>query len=129
MISFICLIIIAGPFSCYLALSLPDIKSRNSPLDIFSEERAFDYLLNLTQYGSRVGNTRGNFHARDYLLSQLKRMISKNKRNLRFDIDLQNFTNSHQVQLQNILIRVSNQNITSRKLPNLMLSAHYDSGR
>jgi hypothetical protein len=50
------------------------------------------------------------------------------KRDLQFEIDLQNFTNSNHNQLQNILIRVSNPATTSKNVSSLMLSAHYDSG-
>jgi hypothetical protein len=105
------------------------VKTRDVAYDTFSEERAVDYLINLTQYGSRVSNTRGNFDARDYLISQIKRISSMNKRHLRFEIDLQNFTDSNQNQLQNILVRVSNPITELNYIPSLILNAHYDSGK
>jgi hypothetical protein len=104
------------------------MKSRNVPPDIFSEERARDYLINLTQYGSRVSNTRGNFYARNFLISQIKRICSMSKRDLQFEIDLQNFTIDHN-QLQNIIVRVSNPLTKYKNSSSVMLSAHYDSGK
>jgi hypothetical protein len=97
-------------------------------LDRFSEERARDYLKNLTQYGSRVSYTRGNFDARNYLIRQIKRIFSSNKRNLQLEIDLQNLTDFDHHQLQNILVRVSNPITKSKNLSSVMLAAHYDSG-
>ena len=126
---FICLFLIAGPLALHISYSVPTIKTRNSANHIFSEERARDYLNNLTQYGSRVSNTRGNFDARDYLISQIKRISSMNNRQLRYELDLQNFTHSSHNQLQNILARVSNPFTKSKNIPSLMLSAHYDSGK
>ncbi|CAF1525013.1 unnamed protein product [Adineta steineri] len=124
---FICLLLIAGPLAYYISYAVPTVKTRNISRDIFSEQRALDYLYNLTQYGSRVRNTRGNFQARDYLLSQIHRISSTNKRHLRFQIELQNFTDLKQNLLQNILVRVSNTTRTLKNKPSLMLSAHYDS--
>ena len=126
---FICLFLIAGPLALHISYSVPTVKTRNSANHIFSEERARDYLNNLTQYGSRVSNTRGNFDARDYLISQIERIISMSKRHLRYEIDLQNFTDSSHNQLQNILARVSNPFTKSKNMSSLMLSAHYDSGK
>jgi len=127
-ILFICLIVISGPISLHISSSLPPVKRRNIAFDIFSEERARDYLINLTQYGPRVSNTRGNFYARDFIISKIEFICSMSKRDLQFEIDLQNFTNSNHNQLQNILIRVSNPATTSKNVSSLMLSAHYDSG-
>ncbi|UJR16803.1 hypothetical protein I4U23_003702 [Adineta vaga] len=127
MVMFICLLNIAGPLALRILYSVPTVKPRSISKNIFSEERALDYLHNLTQYGSRVSNTRGNFQARDYLISQIHRIYSMNKRNLRFQIELQNFTNLKQNQLQNILVRISNASQTYKKnIPSLLLSAHYD---
>src|SRR5690349_14997416 len=70
-ILFVCLILIAGPLSLHISYTLPAVKPRNIAAHVFSEERARDYLINLTQYGSRVSNTRGNFYARNFLISQI----------------------------------------------------------
>jgi len=51
------------------------------------------------------------------------------KRNLRFEVDLQNFTDSDHNQLQNIVVRVSNPDTKSKNVSSLMLSAHYDTGK
>ncbi|CAF1197583.1 unnamed protein product [Adineta steineri] len=123
----ICLLLLAGPFAHHLSYSVPTVKTRTSARHIFSEERALDYLSNLTQYGSRVSNTRGNFDARDYLILQIKRICSMNKRHIQCELDLQNFTNYKHNQLQNILVRVSNTTNKFQNIPSLMLSAHYDS--
>ncbi|CAF1135319.1 unnamed protein product [Adineta steineri] len=123
----ICLLLLAGPFTHHLSYSVPTVKTRTSARHVFSEERALDYLINLTQYGSRVSNTRGNFDARDYLILQIKRICSPNKRHIQCELDLQNFTDSQHNQLQNILVRVSNSINKSQNIPSLMLSAHYDS--
>jgi hypothetical protein len=126
---FICLLIVAGPVTHYISYSVPAVKPRHIADDLFSEERVRDYLINLTDYGSRVSNTRGNFDARDYLLSQIERICSKSKRHLQFDIDFQNFDDSNQNQLQNIVVRVSNPVTKFENKSSLMLSAHYDSGK
>jgi len=76
-----------------------------------------------------VINTRGNFYARNYLISQIERIYSMSKRNLRFEVDLQNFTDSDHNQLQNIVVRVSNPDTNSKNVSSLMLSAHYDTGK
>jgi hypothetical protein len=105
------------------------MKRRDISLDIFSEERARDYLNNLTKFGSRVSHTRGNFDAQNYLITQIKRIISKSKRHLRFEVDLQNLTDFDHHQLQNILVRVSNPTTKYKNVSSLLLSAHYDSGK
>ncbi len=97
-------------------------------MDRFSEERARDYLKNLTQYGSRVSYTRGNFDARNYLITQIKRIFSTSKRDLRLEYDLQNLTDFDHSQLHNILVRVSNRTTKSKNVSSIMLAAHYDSG-
>jgi hypothetical protein len=122
------LLVIAGPLSLHISSSVSSVKTRDIPSHIFSEERARDYLNNLTQYGSRVSHTRGNIDARNYLIRQIKQIFSMSKRHLRFELDLQNLTDSDHQQLQNILVRVSNPTTKSRNVPSLMLSAHYDSG-
>ncbi|CAF1263870.1 unnamed protein product [Adineta steineri] len=123
----ICLLLLAGPFAHHLSYSVPTVKTRTIARHVFSEERTLDYLINLTQYGSRVRNTRGNFDARDYLILQIKRICSMNKRHIQCELDLQNFTDSQHNQLQNILVRVSNSINKSQNISTLMLSAHYDS--
>ncbi|CAF0759329.1 unnamed protein product [Adineta steineri] len=123
----ICLLLLAGPFAHHLSYSVATVKTRTIARHVFSEERALDYLINLTQYGSRVSNTRGNFDARDYLILQIKRICSMNKGDIQCELDLQNFTDSQHNQLQNILVRVSNSIDKSQNIPSLMLSAHYDS--
>ncbi|CAF1160063.1 unnamed protein product [Adineta steineri] len=123
----ICLLLLAGPFTHHLSYSVPTVKTRTSARHVFSEGRALDYLINLTQYGSRVSNTRGNFDARDYLISQIKRICSPNKRHIQYELELQNFTDSQHNQLQNIFVRVSNTLNKSRNIPSVMLTAHYDS--
>jgi len=128
-ILFVCLILIAGPLALHISYSVPTVKTRNIARHVFSEERARDYLINLTQYGSRVSNTRGNLDARNFLVSQIKRIFAMSKRHLRFEIDLQNFTDPNSNQLQNIVVRVSNPLTKSKNVSSLMLSAHYDSGK
>jgi hypothetical protein len=66
---------------------------------------------------------------RDFIVSQLECISLMSKRNLQFEIDLQNFTDSNHNQLQNILIRVSNPTKTSENISRLLLTAHYDSGK
>ncbi len=105
------------------------MKTRNIAAHVFSEERARDYLINLTQYGPRVSNTRGNFDARDFLISKIQRIFLMSKRHLRLEIDLQNFIDSGHNQLQNIVVRVSNLPRKLKNVSSLMLSAHYDSGK
>ncbi|CAF0820721.1 unnamed protein product [Adineta steineri] len=122
----ICLLLLAGPFVHHLSYSVPTRKTRTIARHVFSEERALDYLINLTQYGSRVRNTRGNFDARDYLILQIKRICSMNKRHIQCELDLQKFTDSQHNQLQNIVVRVSNTLNESRNIPSVMLTAHYD---
>jgi hypothetical protein len=122
-------LIIAGPLSLHISYAVPSIKTRDISLDIFSEERARDYLDNLTQFGSRVSYTRGNFDARNYLITQIKRIISTSKRHLRLEFDLQNLTDFDHHQLQNILVRVSNPTTKYKNVSSLMLTAHYDSGK
>jgi hypothetical protein len=124
----ICLLVIAGPLSLHISYAVPTVKKRDIALDIFSEERARDYLNNLTQYGSRVSYTRGNIDARNYLIMQIKRIFSMNKRDLQFELDFQNVNNVDSYQLENILIRVSNPTKTSKNVSTLLLNAHYDSG-
>jgi hypothetical protein len=104
------------------------VKQRDIALNIFSEERARDYLNNLTQYGSRVSYRRGNFQARNYLITQIKRIFSLSKRDLRLEFNLQNLTDFDHHQLENILVRVSNPITTSKNVSTLLLNAHYDSG-
>ncbi|CAF3833153.1 unnamed protein product [Adineta steineri] len=123
----ISLLLLAGPFTYHLSYSVPTVKTRTIARHVFSEERALDYLINLTQYGSRVSNTRGNCDARDYLISQIKHICSLNKRHIQCELDLQNFTDSQHNQLQNILVRVSDSIQKSQNIPSLMLAAHYDS--
>ena len=124
-----CLFLIAGPLALHISYSKPAMRTRYAVAHMFSDERARDYLINLTQYGSRISHSRGNFQAREFLLSQIQRIRSKSKRQLRFEIDLQNFTNADRNQLQNIVARVSNPSTKSRNVSSLLLSAHYDSGR
>jgi hypothetical protein len=119
-------LIIAGPLSLHISYAVPEVKKRDIALDIFSEERASDYLNNLTQYGSRVSYRRGNIDARNYLITQIKRIFSMNKRHLRLEVDFQNVTDHYQ--LENILVRVSNPTTTSQNVSTLLLNAHYDSG-
>ncbi|CAF1479747.1 unnamed protein product [Adineta ricciae] len=126
-VMFICLMIISGPLALYVSYAVPTVKLRSVSHDQFSEQRALDYLNNLTQFGSRVRNTRGNFQARDYLISELRRIDSRNKRHLWFQIELQNFTDAKENLLQNVLVRVSNASKMKKHMPSLMLSAHYDS--
>lgn len=105
------------------------MKKRDIPLNVFSEERVRDYLNDLTKFGSRVSYSQGNLRARNYLVKQMKRIFSMNKKFLRLEVELQNFTeinNDHP--LDNILIRVSNPTARSKNVPSLLLSAHYDSG-
>ncbi len=128
-ILFVCFLLIAGPLALHISYALPAVKTRNIEAHIFSEERTRDYLINLTLYGSRVSNTRGNFHARDFLISQIERIYSMSKRHLRFEVDLQNFTDSDHNQLENIVVRVSNPVTKFKNVSSLMLSAHYDSGK
>jgi hypothetical protein len=104
------------------------VKQRDIALNRFSEERARDYLNNLTQYGSRVSYRRGNIDARNYLIKQIKRIFSLSKRNLRLEFDFQNVTDLDHYQLENILVRVSNPTTTSKNVSTLLLNAHYDSG-
>ena len=51
----ICLLIIAGPLSLHISYAVPTVKKRDTALDIFSEERARDYLINLTFIISHIG--------------------------------------------------------------------------
>jgi hypothetical protein len=126
---FISLILIAGPLALHVSYALPTVKTRNSALHLFSEERARDYFPNLTSYGSRVSNTRGDFLARSFLSSQMERICSMSKRHLQFEFDLQNFTDPQQNQLQNIIVRLSNPATTSKNVSSLLLTAHYDTGK
>ena len=105
------------------------MKARDIPAHMFSEERARDYLANLTRFGSRVINTQGNYAAREYLISQIETIFSKNNRQLRFELVRQNTTDLESNRLENILVRVSNASIESKELWNVLLSAHYDSGK
>lgn len=121
----ICIAIISLP----LTYDLPKIQSRTSPLNVFSEERARDYLINLTSLGSRVSHSHGNIQAKKYLLSQINRICSINRRDLQCDIDLQTFNDQYHRQLKNILFRISNRTIASLKTtPTLLLIVHYDTG-
>ena len=124
----ICLLVIAGPLSLHISSSVPTIKRRNVPADVFSEERARYYLNNLTRYGPRVIHTRGNNDARNFLITQIKEIFSMSKRNLRLELDLQNLTGPDYRQLQNILVRVSSRSKKVRNVSSLMLCAHYDTG-
>jgi hypothetical protein len=124
----ISLLIIAGPLSLHISYAVPTVKQRDIALNRFSEERARDYLNNLTQYGSRVSYRRGNFQARNYLITQIKRIFSLSKRDLRLEFNLQNLTDFDHHQLENILVRVSNPTTTSQNVSTLLLNAHYDSG-
>ena len=124
-----CLLLIAGPLALHVSYAVPTVQTRNIAPHLFSEERARDYFFNLTLYGSRVSNTRGDFHARSFLISQIERICSMSKRNLRCELDLQNFTDSHQNRLQNVIVRLSNPATKSKNVSSLMLSAHYDTGK
>jgi hypothetical protein len=126
---FICLFVIAGPLALHVSHTLPSVKTRNIAPHLFSEERARDYFSNLTSHGSRVSNTRGDFHARSFLISQIKRICSMSKRHLRCELDLQNFTYTHHYHLQNIAVRLSNPATNSKNVSSLLLTAHYDSGK
>ena len=123
------LLLIAGPSALHISYSTSAMKTRHAAAHVFSEERARDYLINLTQYGSRISQSRGSFEARKFLISQIQRIRSKSKRRLRFEIDLQNFTDVDRSQLQNIIVRVSNPSTKSGNVSSLLLSAHYDSGK
>ncbi|UJR11251.1 hypothetical protein I4U23_015433 [Adineta vaga] len=125
--SLICLLLITGPLTWHISYLVPMMKTRNIPSNMFSEERARDYLLNLTQYGSRVVNTYGNYAARDYLILQIQKIFSMSKRKLQLEIDRQNFTDIDSNPLQNIIIRISKSSVYSQDLWNILLSAHYDS--
>jgi hypothetical protein len=105
------------------------VKTRNIALHLFSEERARDYFSNLTFYGPRVSNTRGDFYARRFLISQIERICSTRKKHLRFEFDLQNFTDPQDNQLQNIIVRLSNPATKSKNVSSLLLTAHYDTGK
>ncbi|CAF1394774.1 unnamed protein product, partial [Rotaria sordida] len=61
----------------------------------FSEDHTRDYLINLTEYGTRVSNTHGHFHARNFLISKIKGICSMNTRHCRCELDLQNFADSY----------------------------------
>ncbi|CAF4843926.1 unnamed protein product [Rotaria sp. Silwood1] len=124
---FICVILIAGPLALHVSSALPTVKTRNIPLHLFSEERARTYFSNLTLYGSRVSNTRGDFYARSFLISQIERISSISKRHLQIEFDLQNFTDRQHNQLQNIVVRLSNPATKSKNVSCLLLTAHYDS--
>ncbi|CAF0855189.1 unnamed protein product [Rotaria sordida] len=113
---FICLILIAGPLALHISSVLPTVKTRNIPLHLFSEERARDYFSNLTLYGSRVSNTRGDFYTRRFLITQIERICSISKRHLQFEFDLQNFTDLQHNQLQNIIVRLSNLTTKSKNV-------------
>lgn len=128
LILLICTIIISGPICLRISSSVPQVKRRNVGREIFSEERAKDYLMNLTKYGSRVAHSQGNIHSRNYLLREIHRIFSTNQTNLQFNIDLQNFTSSSSYQLENILVRISNSTQTSKNMPSLLLTAHFDTG-
>ncbi|CAF2700985.1 unnamed protein product [Rotaria sp. Silwood2] len=121
-----CLFLLAGPLALYFSYILPVVKPRTIPLHEFSEERARDYYPNLTQYGPRVINTRADYFARDFLISQIYRIRSLAKKPVQFEISLQNFTAHNIDQLQNIAVRLSDPNSSPNK-PCLMLTAHYDS--
>ena len=51
------------------------------------------------------------------------------QRKVRFEVNLQNFTDSNDNLLQNILLHASNPMRKSKNISNLLLSAHYDSGK
>ncbi|CAF1153691.1 unnamed protein product [Adineta steineri] len=105
----ICLLLLAGPFTHHLSYSVPTVKTRTSARHVF------------------ISNTRGNFDARDYLILQIKRICSPNKRHIQCELNLQNFTDSQHNQLQNIFVRILNTLNKSRNIPSVMLTAHYDS--
>ncbi|CAF1376143.1 unnamed protein product [Adineta ricciae] len=126
-LSFVCLLLIAGPLTSHISYSVPAMKTRDIPAHMFSEERTRDYLANLTRFGSRVINTQGNYAAREYLISQIETIFSRSNRQLRFELVRQNTTDLESNRLENILVRVSNASMESEKLWNVLLSAHYDS--
>jgi hypothetical protein len=122
-----CLFVLAGPLALHLSYALPAVKSRTISLHEFSEERARDFYLNLTEHGPRVINTYADYLTRDFLISQIYQIRSMSKESIQFEISLQNFTVDDIEQLQNIAVRLSNAN-SSSNTPCLMLVAHYDSG-
>ncbi len=126
-ILFGCLFIIAGPLALELAYALPSVRPRTIPSHFFSEERARDYYSNLTQYGPRVINTHADYLTRDFLISQIHRILSTATSSVQFDLNLQNFTSYDIDHLQNIIVRISNPS-SQPDTPCLMLATHYDSG-
>ena len=124
-----CVLIIAGPLSLGISSATPAMKKRDVPSNIFSEERVRDYLNNLTKFGSRVGYSHGNLQARNYLITEIKRIFSMDQRFLRLELELQNVTDLNDTHsLKNILVRVSDSRTKSKNISSLLLSAHYDSG-
>jgi hypothetical protein len=127
-ILFICLLLIAGPLAFHISYAVPAVKTRNIAAHLFSEERAREYLTNLTAYGTRVSYTHGNLDARDYLFSQIKSICSMSKRYSLCEIEFQNFSINYN-QLQNVLVRISNPVTRYKNVSSLMLNAHFDSGK
>ena len=126
-ILFGCFFSLVVPLALYVSYTLPSVKPRTIPLYAFSEERARDYYSNLTEHGPRVINTRADYLARNFLISEIYRICSLAKKSVKFEISLQNFSTHGIDQLQNIAVRLSNVNSPSNT-PSLMLVAHYDSG-
>lgn len=129
-LSYISLLIFIGIISLPLTYDLPKTRSRTSPLNVFSEERARDYLTNLTLLGSRVSHSHGNIQAKHYLLSQINRTCSLIKhQDLQCEIDLQKFYDRHNKSLENVIFRISNRTSgLAETIPNLLLIVHYDTG-
>ena len=105
--------------------SLPQVKKRTIEKEIFSEERALDYLNNLTKLGSRVSFSEDNLNAKSFLLKEIHQIFHNNQSDIHYEIDLQNSSFN---QLENILIRLSNSPMKTPLKESIMLTAHYDTG-
>lgn len=123
---FVCVLVLIGPVYLYLAsINVPLSKSSNVSLAEFSEERAMIYLNELISLGPRVSHTYENIQAKFVILSQIERICSTHRRNLRCEIDIQTFTNIYSNDLDNILVRISNMSATNSS-SSLLLTGHYD---